>query len=66
MKDIIIIIVGLLLFALVWGVWQHFESTRGTALPLRPIACTDDAKMCSDGSFVGRIPPGCEFSDCPE
>ncbi|MFA5736739.1 MAG: TspO/MBR family protein [Candidatus Paceibacterota bacterium] len=29
------------------------------------IVCTMDAKQCSDGSFVGRIPPNCEFSLCP-
>lgn len=28
------------------------------------VACTMDAKECPDGSFVGRIPPNCEFSPC--
>ena len=27
--------------------------------------CTMDAKACPDGSFVGRIPPSCEFALCP-
>lgn len=31
-----------------------------------PVYCTQDAKQCDDGSFVGRIPPGCEFAPCPE
>jgi len=31
----------------------------------KPIACTMDAKICSDGSSVGRIPPKCEFAECP-
>jgi len=26
--------------------------------------CTDDAKICSDGSVVGRIGPNCEFQSC--
>ena len=30
-----------------------------------PIACTMDAKLCSDGSYVGRIGPKCEFAECP-
>mgnify|MGYP001613328354 FL=1 len=30
------------------------------------VACTMDAKLCSDGSYVGRIPPACEFAACPE
>jgi hypothetical protein len=29
------------------------------------IACTMDAKMCPDGSYVGRIGPRCEFAPCP-
>ncbi len=29
-------------------------------------ACTMDAKICPDGSGVGRIPPDCEFAPCPE
>jgi len=41
--------------------------------PLKPgpvppahVACTEDAKICPDGSAVGRIPPRCEFAQCPE
>lgn len=29
------------------------------------IVCTEDAKMCPDGTFVGRVPPSCEFEPCP-
>ena len=28
-------------------------------------ACTMDVKQCPDGSYVGRVPPRCEFADCP-
>ncbi|MDP2638993.1 MAG: Gmad2 immunoglobulin-like domain-containing protein [Candidatus Azambacteria bacterium] len=30
-----------------------------------PIACTQEAKQCPDGSYVGRTGPNCEFSACP-
>ncbi|GEM_PF-1544988 len=30
------------------------------------VACTADAKMCPDGSWVGRVEPDCEFAPCPE
>lgn len=30
------------------------------------VACTMDAKECPDGSYVGRIPPDCEFAACPD
>lgn len=30
-----------------------------------PVACTTDAKICPDGSSVGRTSPDCEFEKCP-
>jgi hypothetical protein len=29
------------------------------------IACTMEAKLCPDGSSVGRVGPNCEFAACP-
>ncbi len=40
----------------------------GCALPWQkttPVACTMEAKLCSDGSSVGRTGPNCEFAACP-
>jgi hypothetical protein len=31
----------------------------------KPVACTLEAKMCPDGSSVGRAGPNCEFAPCP-
>jgi len=31
----------------------------------KPIACTQETKQCPDGSYVSRIPPKCEFAECP-
>lgn len=28
-------------------------------------ACTQDAKLCPDGSYVSRVAPLCEFAQCP-
>jgi len=33
--------------------------------PEMPVACTMDAKICPDGSAVGRIGPNCKFAPCP-
>ena len=33
--------------------------------PEEPVLCTMDAKQCSDGSYVGRSGPKCEFAPCP-
>lgn len=29
------------------------------------VACTQEAKLCEDGSSVGRTGPNCEFAECP-
>lgn len=34
-------------------------------LPVEPVACPMDAKICPDGSGVGRTGPNCEFAPCP-
>ncbi len=31
-----------------------------------PVFCTMEAKICPDGSSVGRTGPNCEFAECPE
>lgn len=31
-----------------------------------PVACTMEAKLCPDGTAVGRTGPNCEFAACPE
>jgi hypothetical protein len=37
-----------------------------TPNPSEPIiACTADAKICPDGSSVGRKGPACQFEACP-
>ena len=35
-----------------------------TPIPI-PKACTQEAKQCPDGSYVGRTGPNCEFAKCP-
>jgi hypothetical protein len=41
-------------------VFRSSPSTDGTG-----IACPEDAKLCPDGSGVGRTGPNCEFAECP-
>lgn len=35
-------------------------------ITVEPVACTLEAKLCPDGSSVGRTGPDCAFSACPE
>lgn len=32
---------------------------------VEPVVCTMEAKLCSDGSYVSRNGPNCEFAPCP-
>ena len=32
---------------------------------IEQVACTQEARLCPDGSYVGRIGPKCEFEACP-
>lgn len=47
-----------LLMLLVLGCTQQAPGANDTA-------CAADAKICPDGSAVGRIGPDCEFAPCP-
>lgn len=44
-------------------------AVAGAALLLRddsqPTQCTMEAKICPDGTAVGRTGPNCEFAECP-
>lgn len=44
-------------------------STAGTSTPSATstgaVFCTQDAKLCPDGSYVGRSGPNCSFAPCP-
>ena len=55
-------IIILIVFSLIIGgvVWKFFILPKD-----ENIACTMDAKLCSDGSYVGRILPDCKFDLCP-
>ena len=61
-------------------IYQEKQASNGSVIPsdndiddfdegLRgegeePVFCTMDAKMCPDGSYVGRQGPSCEFAAC--
>lgn len=67
-QKILIFIVALLAAALVFFI---FARTKQAEAPQSPnhgdnqVSCTMEAKICPDGSAVGRTGPDCEFSPCP-
>lgn len=42
------------------------SSPTSSIVPENPVSCTMEAKICPDGSSVGRSEPKCEFAPCPE
>jgi hypothetical protein len=53
---------------LVGGVFGYQYLTQpkdGSQDQNQQTACTMEAKVCSDGSAVGRSGPNCEFAECP-
>ena len=57
----VVIIISALGVAAVWLVWD---------LPvpeavIEEVFCTQDEKLCPDGSYVGKVGPNCEFAPCP-
>ena len=43
-----------------FSIWKLNSLTN-----LGQMACTEEAKQCPDGSYVGRTGPKCEFAACP-
>ncbi|MFA6430072.1 MAG: hypothetical protein WC229_03605 [Candidatus Paceibacterota bacterium] len=61
MKTKIVITAVIIIFALV-----GLSISSVINSPQNIIACTQEAKICPDGSSVGRIGPRCEFTECPK
>ncbi|MDP3953901.1 MAG: GerMN domain-containing protein [bacterium] len=55
----------LIVLVILVGAWLGLRFIIGES-PLEPVACTMDAKLCSDGSYVARVSPDCDFAPCPE
>ncbi len=72
MKKIITLVVIMALIFVATLMWL-FRDGGQRAAPTPKIApspggevfCTQDAKECPDGSYVGRTEPKCEFAPCP-
>lgn len=55
----LLILGGILIIGSVLGSSYQFHQ------PPTQVACTMEAKQCSDGTYVGRTGPNCEFAACP-
>jgi len=59
-KTILFIILALVVIGGMASILLYLKSTQPNE-----IACTLEAKLCPDGSAVGRTGPNCEFAECP-
>lgn len=63
-QKIILLLVLLIAIGAVGGLSLFFG--KGIDRSDNKIACTMEAKLCPDGSAVGRTGPKCEFAKCPD
>ena len=64
MKTHILITIGIgvvFILGLLWYITEY----RSTTYSPHQKACTLEAKICPDGTAVGRTGPNCEFAPCP-
>lgn len=61
----LMVLAGVVLFAFAGTAVASYMKKDSVGTPEEGVACTMDAKVCPDGSAVGRIPPDCEFAPCP-
>ena len=52
-------VVALIIIGAIWILNTRLSAEPGSR------ACTAEAKLCPDGSYVGRTGPNCEFAQCP-
>lgn len=62
MKKIILLAASISILIII-GLGIYVLASRG--IDTGPVACTLEAKVCPDGSAVGRQGPNCEFAPCP-
>lgn len=59
-----LILLGILVIILVAGAVGYWYFKKNS--PQEQVFCTQEAKQCSDGSYVSRTGPNCEFAECPK
>ena len=57
---LVLVLIAVAAFAIFSDQASHEEDHNNNI-----VACTTEAKICPDGTTVGRIAPDCEFAPCP-
>ena len=66
----VIAVLSIILIGLVGYFWSEINKTGNLGNTIarknKLAACTEEAKICPDGSTVGRTQPNCDFAPCPD
>ncbi|MDO9231272.1 MAG: hypothetical protein Q7U36_02180 [bacterium] len=66
----VIIILAILVAGISFYLWRGIKVENSPTINIpkknKIVACTEEAKICPDGSAVSRTAPNCEFAPCPE
>jgi len=65
MNKIKYFLITILLLLILAGVAFAYVAYKNAPKQAHPVACTLEAKVCPDGTAVGREGPNCEFEACP-
>lgn len=65
MKQLLFFVVLLLVLGITGFLYRYTMESPQANTNTELAACTLEAKVCPDGSSVGRIAPSCEFAMCP-
>ena len=65
----VVIILAIFLAGISFYLWRGVRLENNSVVSIskknKNIACTEEAKICPDGSVVSRIAPSCKFASCP-
>jgi hypothetical protein len=64
-KVLIFLIGGVLLIIFGYVIGNFYPLSFSDEEENGGVYCTMDAKLCPDGSYVGRVAPNCDFAPCP-
>jgi len=66
-KIVVLALVASFLMGLVINAdYMAYHPVASNDLQKNPVACTQEAMQCPDGSYVSRTGPNCEFAQCPD
>ena len=64
-KYIFAILAAVMFVSFLYLSFQNRKEQNSDDVRTEPVFCSADVQECPNGSYVGRVPPDCEFAKCP-